>query len=54
MLDFKQCDIVEPPCLNAQISDSSDSEDNLQSTQNLLKVEHKVYIFMPNMNKMRK
>ena len=36
MSDFKQCDIVDPPYLNKQISDSSDLEEDVQSPQNLL------------------
>ena len=34
------------PYLNDQIIDYSDLEENVQSSQSLLKVEHKVYRFM--------
>ena len=43
MLDFKQCDLVDPPYLNAQISDLGDLEDDVQSSHNLLKAEKRVY-----------
>ena len=43
MLDLKQCNIVDPPYLNSQISDSSDSEKDVQSPQNVLKAEQNFY-----------
>ena len=46
MLDLKQCDLVGTPYLNAQISDSSDLEYNVQSPQSLSGDEHKVYCYM--------
>ena len=48
MLFLKQFDIMYPPYLNTQISDLSDSEENVQSPQNLLKSENKVYPSMAN------
>ena len=48
MLDLKQWDIVVTPYLNAQISDSSDSEEYVKSTHNLLEADHKVYFSMSN------
>ena len=36
MLDSKQCDIMDSPYLNTQISNSSDLEEDVQSPQNLL------------------
>ena len=48
MLDLKQFDIVDPPYLNDQISDLSDLEEDVQSSQNLLEAEHKVYFSMEN------
>ena len=35
-LDLKQFDLVDPPYLNTQISDSSDSEEDVQSPHNLI------------------
>ena len=46
ILDLKQCNLVDPHYLNTQISDPSDSEEDLQSPWNLLKSEHKVYCSM--------
>ena len=46
MLDLKQCNIVDPPYLNSQISDSSDLEEDVQSPQNLPKAGQKVYCSM--------
>ena len=46
MLDLKPCDIVDPPYLNAQIHDLRDLEEYVQSPQNLIEAEHKVYCLM--------
>ena len=48
MLDLKQCNLMDTPCLNAQISDSNDLEEDVQSYQNLLEDDHKVYRYMEN------
>ena len=48
VLDLKQSDFVDPPYLNAQISYLSDLEENVQSPQNLLEADHKVYHYMEN------
>ena len=47
-MDLKQFDIVDTPYPNTQISDSSDSEEDVQSPQNLLNAEHKFYSSMEN------
>ena len=36
MLDLKQYDLVDPPCINSQISDLGDLEEDVQSPHNLL------------------
>ena len=46
MLDSKQCDIKDLPYLNYQMSDSIDLEEDVQSPQNLLEAEHKLYFSM--------
>ena len=43
MLGLKKCNIVDPPSLNAQISDLSYLEEDVQSPQNLVGDKHKVY-----------
>ena len=43
VLDLKQCDLIDPPYLNSQISDPIDLEEDVQYLQNLLGAEHKVY-----------
>ena len=48
MLYLKQCDIVDPPDLNSQIRYLSDLEEDVQSPQNLLEAEHKLYCSMQN------
>ena len=48
ILDLKQCDIVEPPYLNAQISGSSGLEEDVQSPQNLIESDNKLYRFVEN------
>ena len=46
VLDLRQCDLVEPPYLNAQISDFSYSEEDIQYPQVLLEAVHKAYCSM--------
>ena len=48
MLYLKQCNIVYPPYLNSQISDSSDSEEDVQYPQNLLKSKYNVFYMANN------
>ena len=48
MLDLKQSDLVDTPYLNAQISDSSVSGEDVKSPQNLLEDDHKFYHSMAN------
>ena len=43
MLGLKKCNIVDPPSLNAQISDLSYLEEDVQYPQNLVGDKHKLY-----------
>ena len=46
MLDLKRCDLVDPPYLYAQISDSVYLEEDVQSPHNLLRTDKNVYCYM--------
>ena len=46
VLDLRQCDLVDPPYLNTQISDSSYLEEDIQSHQVLLEAVQKAYCSM--------
>ena len=48
VLDLKQYALVDTPYLYAQISYSSDLEEDLQYPNKLLEAEHKVYCSMAN------
>ena len=48
ILDLKQCDLVDTPYFNSQISYSSDLEEDVQYPQNLIKSKQKVYHSMEN------
>ena len=48
ILDLKQCDLVDTPYFNPQISYSSDLEEDVQYPQNLMKSKQKVYHSMEN------
>ena len=46
LLDLKQCDIMNPPYVDAHISDLSDSEEDVQPPHGSLEAEQKVYFSM--------
>ena len=48
MFDLNQCYLVNPPYLNAHISNLSDLEEEVKSPHNLPEAEHKVYFSMEN------
>ena len=48
ILDLKQCDLVDTPYFNPQISYSSDLEEDVQYPQNLIKSKQKFYHSMEN------
>ena len=47
-LDLRQCDLVDPPYLNIQMSDSSYLEEDTQYPQVLLEAVHISYRYMAN------
>ena len=54
MLYFKQFNIMNPPYISVQIGDLSNSEEDVQSTNNLLRPSKKYIVLWQIINKIRK